>query len=117
MLAEINSCCPALMLAFLTFVTLFYVAGLDLHASLYPVAKPCQHGDDNQINKRNHGPNLEPFHVAGNDNLPGLRQFQNTNNGENRSILERNNELIDETRNHNLDPLWQDDLPHRFSKW
>ena len=87
MLAEWNSDCPALMLAFLTFVTLFYASGLDLHAPLYPVTEPGQECDNNQVNERDHGPDFEPFHVTRNDDFPGLGQFQDTDNRQNRGVF------------------------------
>lgn len=87
MLAEWNSDCPALMLTFLTFVTLFYATGLDLHTPLYPVTEPGQECDNNQVNERDHGPDFKAFHVTRNNNFPSLSQLQDADNRQNRGVF------------------------------
>lgn len=79
---------------------------------LHGIWQPGQNANQNQVHDRNQQPNLEPFHVLGDDNRPLLRQFGDPDGWQHWGPFQSDDELVNEGWHHDADGLWKHDLAH-----
>ncbi|CDN45691.1 hypothetical protein BN871_IM_00030 [Paenibacillus sp. P22] len=86
-----------------------------LDLPFHPVGNLRQHRDDDEVHDRYRRPDVERLERAGDDDLARLGQLHESDDGQDRRILERDDHLVDEGWNHDLHRLRNDDFDHRLA--